>query len=137
MKVVFDTNIILDALIAGRPCARDAQRLIMEAAKENLTGLITANSAADIYYIARKYLGDADTRQALRNLLTVFEVASVGKDECFGALELPMRDIEDALLTDCAVNIKADYIVSRDAEFIAAQTPIPVITPEDAMKLLP
>lgn len=44
-------------------------------------------------------------------------------------------DFEDCLQTQCALNIRADYIVTRNVKDFAASE-IPAVTPEDFFKLL-
>lgn len=56
MKVVFDTNMILNAAM-GRPGYEEAQELIQAVVNEKISGLITANSITDIHYVVRKSLG--------------------------------------------------------------------------------
>ena len=57
MKVAFDTNVILD-FILHRPNAQAALELVRKVAAEEIGGIISANSITDIYYIARKTIGD-------------------------------------------------------------------------------
>lgn len=78
---------------------------------------------------ARKKLGGSKTRAALYDLhdiLTLLNVVDVGKIDCIKALGLPIKDFEDALLSVCAGRADADYIASRDKEFINSASIIPV-----------
>lgn len=118
MIVAFDTNVILDALIAGRPGGEDARKLILAVARDEIEGVVTTNSITDIYYIAKKRLGDEKTREALYSILTLFKVADVRKLDCMKALGSPMQDFEDALLSVCAEREDVDFIASRDQEFV-------------------
>jgi predicted nucleic acid-binding protein len=63
--------------------------------------------------------------------LAVFSIIDVTGDDCRKALELDIADFEDALLMVCAYNIKADYIVSRDAEFLKLKSMVEVISAQD------
>ena len=72
MKVVFDTNVILDA-IENRADYETAQALILAVARERIDGVVAGSSVTDIYYIAKKHIGDAAAREAISNLLTVFK----------------------------------------------------------------
>lgn len=136
MIVAFDTNVILDALIDGRLGAEEARELILAVAREEIEGLITTNSVTDIYYIAKKKLGDLKTREALYDILTLFRVADVRKYDCIKALGSPVKDFEDALLSVCAEREDADYIVSRDVEFIKSVSTVPVKSPGDLLHII-
>lgn len=135
MKIAFDTNVLLDVL-ANRAGCREAQELLTAMAERGIRGLIAASSVTDIYYIARKYLGDAETRTALRNLLTAFEVVSVDGELCQIALDVPMKDYEDAVLAVCAARADADFIATRDKEFLEANSPVPTRTPTDLRNMV-
>lgn len=137
MRIAFDTNIVLDAIIEGREGGANAKQLILAVAQDRAEGLISANSITDIYYIARKYLGDLKTREVIYSLLTIFSVAGVGEDDCLSALELPMGDFEDALLAVCSQRDGAEYIVTRDEGFIAAQDcPVKTVRPDMMLSIL-
>ena len=101
MRIAFDTNVLIDA-IANRADHEAAQSLIMAVAEEKVSGVISANSVTDIYYIARKLVGDESARNAIWNLMTVFDVAPVDGEACATALSVEMSDYEDAVLAVCA-----------------------------------
>ena len=64
MKVVFDTNVLLDTIL-NRPGREDALRLMLAVTEEKITGVVSANSITDLYYLARKGIGDEATREAI------------------------------------------------------------------------
>ena len=47
-----------------------------------------------------------------------------------------MADFEDALLAVCSERECADYIVTRDKEFIAAKSPVAAKSPDELLSLL-
>jgi len=53
MKVLLDTNVVLDAIVNRKPFYHDAQKVIDLIHENKLEGYITANSVTDIYYIAK------------------------------------------------------------------------------------
>ena len=119
MKIVFDTNVILDALL-DRPYSGFAKDLIKGVYDCRFDGAISANTVTDIFYIARKALGNKGAREAIFELMNVFEVIPVDGKTCMDALTLPISDYEDAVLAVCAKNYEASYIVTRDEDFISA-----------------
>ena len=133
MKVCFDTNVLLDA-IGNREGYQEAQSLITLAAARQIEGMIAGSSVTDVYYLARKIIGDIPARSVIGNLLTFFTVAEGNGDLCGAALRLPMKDFEDAVLAACAVKAGADVIVSRDEEFLRSASPIPVKRPKELLK---
>ena len=136
MRIAFDTNVLIDA-IANRADYEAAQSLIMAVADEKVSGVITANSITDIYYIARKVVGDENARNAIWNLMTVFDVAPVDGEACATALSVQMSDFEDAVLAVCAAREDVDYIVSRDQGFLKASgCPVAVIEPSALLDVI-
>lgn len=117
MRVAFDTNVILDAIMA-RPDSEAATRLLRFVAEDEIEGVITANTITDIYYVARKKIGDKKAREAIFELLSIFDVAAVDGSACVDALSLPMSDYEDAVMAVCADRDEAGYIATRDDGFI-------------------
>ena len=52
MKIAFDTNVLLDTIL-NRSGREYALRLMLAAAEEKVTGVVTANSITDLYYLSR------------------------------------------------------------------------------------
>lgn len=119
MRVAFDTNVLLDAIMA-RPDSDAATRLLQAVAEERIDGVITANTITDIYYVARKKIGDKKAREAIFELLSIFDVAAVDESICVDALSLPMADYEDAVMAACVDRDGAGYIITRDDKFVKA-----------------
>ncbi len=107
MKVLIDTNVIIDFLADRAPFADDAQSVIDLCASGNVEGMLTASSVTDIYYIIRKTAGRKRTLESLGILFDVLEVAEVGKGDLLRAMERNMPDFEDALVSVCAKRVKA------------------------------
>jgi predicted nucleic acid-binding protein len=136
MRVVFDTNIVLDSALE-RENYEVAQTLVMAAASGEINGVITGNSITDIFYISRKLVGEDTARRFIYNVLAIFDIAPVDGEVCGVALGLPMKDYEDAVLAACAEREEADYIVTRDVGFIREEgCPVPTIYPTDLLEII-
>ncbi len=135
MKIVFDTNVLLDSIL-NRPGRAAALRLMLAVAEEKIVGIISANSITDIYYLARKGIGDRAAREAIFDLLSMFDVAQVDGDACSMALNAPMSDYEDAVLAVCAAREGADYIATGDQGFLNAASPVQVRTSAALVRII-
>ena len=72
---------------------------------------------------------------AVRTLCSILEIVGVGKTDILNAIKLGLSDFEDSLAAQCAKQVKAEYIVTRDiSEF--ANSPVPVKEPADFLKQL-
>jgi len=133
MKIVVDTNIVLDILARREPFFEQSQLVMQFIAEGKADGAITANAITDIYYILHKHLDKDTLKAALRGLMELLEIIAVTEDECLAALDLSINDYEDALLSCCARNWKADYIVTRNVKDFTHST-VKAMTPADFLK---
>ncbi len=135
MNLLVDTCVIIDALANREPFAKDAQELCLAVASGKITGFIPAKSVADIYYIMhRSFHSDQETRALLKKLLLSFGILDTTALDCRNALTSPISDFEDAILAETAYRSGVDYIVTRNTHDFARSI-VPVITPEELMKM--
>jgi predicted nucleic acid-binding protein len=135
VKVLFDTNVVLDVMLEREPFVRDAAKLMSRVEKGDIDGLLCATTITTIHYLATKVVGSKKTRQELSKLLALFEVASVNRLVIAGALESKLVDFEDAVLHEAARHADGRAIVTRDpADFRLAA--LPVYSPGDLLSLL-
>ena len=118
MKIIVDTNVILDFLLSREPHMADARELFKMISQERVEAYVTASSVTDIYYVVAKRLGDVTARESVRHLLNMLGVIAVDGEDCISALDLPIADFEDALVTVCANREDVNYIISNDKEFL-------------------
>lgn len=58
MKLLIDTNIVLDVLLKRLPFYDTAARVLKLSAREGVTEFVSASATTDIYYIANKTVRD-------------------------------------------------------------------------------
>lgn len=131
MKILLDTNVVLDAIAEREPFKGAAQRIILLVADNVVEGCITANCLTDIYYIARKTLSDNVAREALRNLFELFSIVDLRGADCEAALDIAMDDYEDAVAVVCARKAGVDYVITRDEAFLHSESKSLAISPND------
>lgn len=136
IRVLVDTNVIIDALAAREPFRADAEAVLLLAAEDRISGFVTGSSVTDIYYLIRRKLSHGEALEALQTLIQTLSVVSVGEDECMEAMQSGMGDFEDAVVAVCAGRVQADLIVSRDEEFAREECTIPVVQPAEVLKRL-
>jgi predicted nucleic acid-binding protein len=117
--VLFDTNVILDVLLARPPHVAPATALLERVAARSLHGFLGATTVTTIHYLAARAVGDRLAREHVRTLLGLFEVAPVTRAVLTDALELRFADYEDAVLHEAARHVGADAIVTRDRKGFA------------------
>ena len=114
MKVLIDTNVVLDVLCKREGFYEDAARIMKYCEVNKITGAISALTIPNIVYIMRKELDAQKTRAVIEKLQLVFTVADLKADDIKKALLMDFKDFEDALQSACASRIKADYIITRN-----------------------
>ena len=113
-KVLFDTNILLDASMSERPDWPYAIMLLDEIAYGNLEGYITATSLKDAYFVLTKYANESLAREFVVAALDAFTVVAVDDALCRMAARSNEPDFEDGIIRACAEGEKVDFIISRD-----------------------
>lgn len=135
MRILFDTNVALDVLLARAPHAAPATVLFDLVARKDLDGLLGATTLTTIFYLAAKAVGPAQARRHVSTLLSVFEVAAVTRSVLAGALGSGFKDYEDAVLHEAAQQAGAIAIVTRDpAGFAPAR--LKVYGPAELLRLI-
>jgi predicted nucleic acid-binding protein len=115
LKTVFvDTNVILDVLLQNDHFFEDSLHVFQMAERREIRACVSASSMTDIFYITRKSLEISTARDAICNLLGIFNVVEVSGEDLKEALRLPISDLEDALQLWCALKSNAEVLITRD-----------------------
>lgn len=132
MKVLFDTNVVLDVLLDREPHVDAAAKLFALIDNGRLEGSISATTATTIYYIAAKSFGRSRAHAQVHELLGLFDVATVDRDVLDRALDLDFADFEDAVAHEAARASGMSAIVTRDGGgFVNAS--LPVFEPQELL----
>jgi predicted nucleic acid-binding protein len=135
VKLLFDTNVVLDVLLDHQPHAQSSA-LTWAAVETGLAeGMLAAHAVTTIHYLIRKERGNAKARRIVSDILRVFKVAAVDGAVVEEALQLPFSDFEDAVTASAARLAGCDYIVTRDPKGFRG-TAIRALTPEALLPLL-
>ena len=114
MKVLIDTNIILDVLCKRPDFYEDSAKVFKLCEVKRISGVISALSIPNIMYILRKELDSEKTKEILDNLSLIFSIADLKADDLKKAADMQCKDYEDAVQSACAARIKANYIITRN-----------------------
>jgi len=132
VKVLFDTNVVLDVLLEREPHVDAAARLFSLVDNGNLEGSVCATTATTVFYIAARSFGTKRAQTQVRDLLGLFDVATVDRDVLARALDLDFDDFEDAVLHEAAVAGGMSAIVTRDRGGFSKAT-LPVFDPHELL----
>jgi predicted nucleic acid-binding protein len=135
LKILFDTNVVLDLLLDREPFSNAAAQLFSKAESGLLSGYICATTVTTIHYLACKVVGDKQAKEHIRRLLILFSVAPVNRSVLEGALEAQFGDYDDAVVHEAAVQVNAQGIVTRNISDFNGAT-IPVYSPVEMLRVL-
>jgi len=135
MKILFDTNVILDVLLDREPFSDDAAILMSLAEQSEIIGLICATTVTTIHYLATKALGPQAASRHIQTLLALFVIAPVNRVVLENAAKSKFNDFEDAVLHESAIHAGAEYIVTRNiVDF--EKSKLPTFSPTDIISNL-
>jgi predicted nucleic acid-binding protein len=132
VRVLFDTKVVLDALLAREPHVRPAAQLMSLVDAGRLDGVILATTVTTIHNIATKSIGCERAGRQRREFLTIVDVAAVERRVLLDALTLEPADDEDAVLHEVARASSAAAMVTRNSKDFGRAT-VPVFTPPELL----
>lgn len=135
MKLLIDTNVILDVL-CDRPEFSDTSSMIWKYCEvKQVEGYISALSVPNIVYILRKELTPEKTKDIIQKIMLIFGVVELKSIDLKNAAEMLTSDFEDAIQMCCANRIQADYICTRNVKDFK-NSKIPAFKPSELLERL-
>jgi len=113
IKVLYDTNIVLDVALKREPFFQNSLKAINFSGIK-VKGYINLLTLVNTFYYARKETGIEKAREFIRDLLNSFELAYTDKPICLSALESGRNDFEDAVQEFSAIYSGVSIIVTRN-----------------------
>lgn len=135
MKILFDTDVVLDVLLAREPHAGVAALLLALVDRELIDGAVCATTVTNVDYLATKALGRGRADKLVRELVSLFVVAPVDRDTLTRALTLGFDDFEDGVVHEAAAGWGAAGIVTRNLRDFTRAT-LPVFGPDELLSAL-
>ena len=114
MRVVVDTNVVLDVLLNRRPFVRTAVEIFALAERSEIDAFLCATTITTVDYLLCQALGRQESRQELHRLLSLFEIAPVNRAVVEEALRSTIEDFEDAVLEQSGRLAAVEAIITRN-----------------------
>jgi len=134
-RVLFDINILLDVLQQREPFYQASAGLLASVETGQVQGYVAAHSITTLFYLIQKDRSSAEARATITNLLQFIKIVPLDQSTIEQALNLDYRDYEDAVQMICAVQCKADCLVTRNIKDYQP-TLLPVLQPVDFLGTL-
>lgn len=135
MRILFDTNILLDATVNGRPHHREAVFLINGVEQDQLSGVLAPLSLETLWYLGMD-IYDTDPRPLIRDLCQLMDFSPMGRSILNRALDYPPdTDFEDMYLAEAGLAAGATGVVTRNATDFAP-TDLTAYHPTELVQIL-
>ena len=135
MKVLVDTDVLIDMALDREPYAEAASALLDALEARPGTGFIAWHSIANFYYLVSPVRGRPDARQFVVDLVAFLDVAPTGTEGVRQAARMPLKDFEDALQVAAALASGAEVIATRNVSDYRAAS-VPAASPESVLRTL-
>lgn len=135
MSIFVDCDVLLDVGLERKPFVDVSAALLDYLETNPYSASIAWHSVSNIYYIASKAKSSEQARGFIADLCSFLSIVPTSNQHVKTALELPMKDFEDALQCAAALACDAQWIVTRNVDDYA-NAPIVAIKPDNLLQNL-
>ena len=133
MKVLLDTNIVLDLLLEREPFCNEAKDIFTMIESNKISGFLCATSITTLYYLINKSVEKSKSDEIIEQLLQLFNIVDVNKNILISSLKNNGKDFEDSVIYTSAEYFNIDIIITRDKKGFK-QSNIKVLKPNDFLE---
>ena len=137
MRILLDTNILINWLVEKNTKHKEANRLIFSCFLEGVQGYVTSHSLTDAFYVLRKYHPSTKDRQKfIRFMVQHFTILTEDSNDFLAVLNAEdFFDLEDGLQIRCAQKANLDYIVTENLKDFKNSS-VPTIDIDEALAII-
>ncbi len=130
MRILFDTNVILDVLLNRREFVELSSNLVGMVENKNIEGYLCATTITTLDYLIAKAVNRKQANIEIKKLLTIFNIADVNSTVLALSINSAFTDFEDAVQYYSGECRKVDGLVTRNAKDYK-NTNLPIYTPDE------
>ena len=135
MNVLFDSNVIIDAITQREESNVGAKQLYLKAAAKEINGYLVSKQISDIAYVLRKYLDKDTIKSFCQFLCKAFIVLPFTKEDIEEAVLLNGKDFEDDILIYIAKSNNIEFIATNNFSDYSKSS-VKVLKPDDILTRL-
>lgn len=128
MNLLLDTCILIDYVGKREPFYSDAKRIVAAGYFGDANLWTPGPSFKDAFYVLQHYADSRSIQQAFIKVSDVILPTSLLAEDYVRAAHLEWPDYEDCLVALAAEQVRADYLITRDAKGFERST-VPVLSP--------
>ncbi len=130
MKILFDTNIILDVLLNREPFVELSANLVSSVENKSIEGYLCATTITTLDYLISKEINRNKTRAEIRKLLNLFQISEVNLKVLEMSINSAFKDFEDAVQYYSGECSNINGLVTRNTKDYK-QAKLPIYTPDE------
>jgi len=136
MRVLIDTNVVMDYILKREPYAKNAYRIVQMCVNKEIDGCIAAHTVTNLFFILRKNLSVSERKAVLLKLCRVFTVVGLDISKLISPLvNNKLDDLVGCLQDECANEFQVDYLITRNLDdFVHGK--VKAVKPDEFLKLL-
>lgn len=118
MRVMLDSNILIDYLAKRQPFYKSAEMIMVLGYVGELELWFSYGQANDVFYVLTQgaKVPLDEVKASLKRICSFVHICHAGEGEFDAAIDSAWSDLEDACVYQCALSVKADAVVTRDAK---------------------
>jgi predicted nucleic acid-binding protein len=122
MRLLLDTNVLIDYFASREPYVQDALRLRIMQEFGDVELWASIQSFADIAYVLRNETDTRKLQDAFLASLDFLRVCALDQDDLKMACREQWVDFEDCLIEQCSRKVKAEFLLTRDSRGFSQST---------------
>lgn len=131
MKLLCDTNVLLDVALHREPFFNASMLALSNCEDESVYGMVADISLSDLYYIVKHAFHDSEIAyEAIDAALEVLHPVSPNSEDIASAIKKKRPEFEDGLLAAFAEREQCDYLLTRNVKDFKGYN-FKAITPSD------
>ena len=135
MKILFDTNIILDVLLNRKPFVELSANLVSSVENKTIEGYLCATTITTLDYLISTSRNREIAKNEIQKLLTLFQIADVNSTVLSMAINSGFTDFEDAVQYFSGKCSNVDGLVSRNTKDYK-KVVLPIYTPDELWSII-
>jgi len=135
LKILFDTNIILDVLLNREPFIKLSASIVSAVENKKIEGFLCATTITTLDYLISKETNRSKARVEIRKLLSLFKISEVNLKVLELSLNSQFKDFEDAVQYYSGEYCGVNGLVTRNTKDYK-QTKLPIYTPSELSNLI-
>lgn len=135
MKVLLDTNVILDVLLQRDPHFARSSAVWAAIEEGRAEGFVAAHAITTIHYVVRRSVGGKRAGEIVKLILDVLSVAGVSGTVISRSVFLDWPDFEDAVTASAALEASCELIVTRDTAGFS-RSAVKAMSPKSALSAM-